>query len=117
MRTVRRWVPKTEESDLRQLAVRLRQANWPPHESLASDGWQSGMPWEYLVTLVDEWIEFLESGAYLQELRSKEHWVYVKGATSIHFQHRRSSRPDAVPLVLTHGWPSSDARLRRRAVL
>jgi pimeloyl-ACP methyl ester carboxylesterase len=90
-------VPDAVIDDLRD---RLRGTLWP--DQVEGAGWAYGTELEYLRTVVAEWIAF--DWAERQERLNTWSHVMVDG---VHAVHQRSAEPDALPLVLLHGWPSS----------
>lgn len=75
--------------------------------SLPGVGWDLGVPLGYIRELADygrtsyDWRE--------HESRLNEHSQFITNIDGqvVHFLHVRSPEPDAVPLIITHGWPSS----------
>ncbi|GMA40369.1 epoxide hydrolase family protein [Mobilicoccus caccae] len=67
------------------------------------------MPLEDLVTLVDHWRTAYDWRSFEERLDRIGQFRTTIDGLGIHFLHRRSDRDDAVPLVLTHGWPGSVA--------
>ncbi|KAI9338077.1 epocide hydrolase domain-containing protein [Zopfochytrium polystomum] len=66
-----------------------------------------GIPHETLVALVDRW-RALDWRAQEAKLNALPHFsATVRDGLDLHFLHRRSKRPDAVPILLLHGWPGS----------
>lgn len=94
-------VPDAEIADLRR---RLRDARWP--DELPGVGWTYGVPVAVLRELADRWIAHDWRAA---EARLNA-WPQVRtevDGTGLHALHVRSPEPDALPLVVTHGWPGS----------
>jgi pimeloyl-ACP methyl ester carboxylesterase len=90
-------VPEAVIDDLRD---RLRGTLWP--DQVEGAGWAYGTELEYLRKVVADWIAF--DWADRQEQLNTWSHVMVDG---VHALHQRSAEPDALPLVLLHGWPSS----------
>ena len=93
------------QRDVDDLADRLARTRW--FDDLPGIGWDRGVPTRYLRSLADHWrldFNWREHEAKLNELPQ---YVTEIDGQPIHFLHVRSPEPDAVPLVLTHGWPSS----------
>ncbi|BAH53076.1 putative epoxide hydrolase [Rhodococcus opacus B4] len=65
------------------------------------------MPTSYLVELVEYWRDEFDWRAQEKALNSIPQFVTEIDGQNIHFLHVRSPEPDALPLVLTHGWPGS----------
>lgn len=95
-------VPDAALEDLRD---RLARSRFPV--PLPGDGWDTGVPVAYLRELVAYWhdhFDWRETEAQLS--RYPGFRTEIDGST-IHFLHVRSPNEDAVPLILTHGWPGS----------
>ncbi|HLN18447.1 MAG TPA: alpha/beta fold hydrolase [Acidimicrobiales bacterium] len=93
------------EAALEDLAERLARTRWPEVEPV--DDWSQGVPLAYLQDLCRHW-----AGAYDWRAREARLNAYPQGRTeldglAVHFLHVRSPVEDALPLVLTHGWPGS----------
>lgn len=95
-------VPEAELADLRR---RLRQTRWPEREPVAD--WSQGVPLAYLRELCGYWADGYDWRATEALLNSWPQFRTVIDGLTIHFIHARSPRPDALPLILTHGWPGS----------
>jgi len=100
-------VPQAELDDLRD---RLARTRWPERETV--DDWSQGIPLAYVRELCDYWANGYD---WRRCERMLNGWgssrVVVDGGgpepLGIHFLHIRSSRADALPIVITHGWPGS----------
>jgi len=95
-------IPQTQLDDLNQ---RLDLARWPDKETVAD--WSQGTPLAVLHDLAHYWrnqYDWRRCEARLNELGQFK--TEIQGL-DIHFLHVRSPRSDAVPLLITHGWPGS----------
>jgi len=95
-------VPQEELDDLR---LRLRRTRWPTE--IPESGWERGVPIEYLRELVDYWVNSYDWRVWEARLNALPQFTTVIDRQRIHFLHVRSAEPDALPLVVTHGWPGS----------
>jgi epoxide hydrolase len=95
-------VPQDQLDDLRD---RLDRTRWPA--ALPGDGWDTGVPTAWLRELVDYWRTDYDWRAAEARLNSFPQFTTVIDGQRVHFLHVRSPEPDALPLVLTHGWPGS----------
>ncbi|GAB3743630.1 epoxide hydrolase family protein [Microlunatus parietis] len=95
-------VPQAELDDLRR---RLELARLP--EPLPGDAWDTGVPLAYLKELVEHWRDGYDWRAEEAKLNARPQFRTVIDGQPIHFLHVRSEREDALPLLLTHGWPGS----------
>jgi pimeloyl-ACP methyl ester carboxylesterase len=88
--------------DLRQ---RIRRTRWP--DQLAGIGWDQGTELSYLRELLAYWADGFDWRARERELNQLPHYRAELDRLGIHFIYQRAQAPNAIPLVLTHGWPSS----------
>jgi pimeloyl-ACP methyl ester carboxylesterase len=98
------------EADLVDLRERLARTRWPEPETV--DDWSQGIPLAYTQELCRWWAEEYDWRAAEARLNGfGPHRTVLEGggpdALGIHFLHVRSPAPDALPLVMTHGWPGS----------
>jgi pimeloyl-ACP methyl ester carboxylesterase len=96
-------IPQADVDDLR---ARLAAARWPS-TPLAPDDWSRGVPPAYLRELADYWRDGFDWSAQEEALNAFPQYTTDIDGQTVHFLHVRSSEPDALPLILTHGWPSS----------
>jgi len=101
-------VPESELDDLRQ---RLRQTRWPDAETV--DDWSQGIPLAYSRDLCDYWLQHYDWRACEESLNRFPQFRTEIDGLSIHFLHVRSPHADALPLVMTHGWPGSIVEFRK----
>jgi pimeloyl-ACP methyl ester carboxylesterase len=90
---------------LQDLDARIRNTRWP--ESAPGSPWEQGTDREYLQALLDYWTNGFDWRAQERMLNSFEHFRADVGGVSIHFVHARARYGDGIPLILTHGWPST----------
>src|SRR3954451_1955301 len=102
VRPFRVEVPDAALSDLRE---RLRRTRWPEDETVAD--WSQGVPASYMKELCRYWAEEYDWRAAEARLNALPHFRTEIDGLGIHFIHARSSYSDALPLVITHGWPGS----------
>ncbi len=95
-------VPDAVLDDLRQ---RLHNTRWPEAELV--DDWSQGIPLSYVREVCEYWADDYDWRARESALNRFDQFITSILDVDIHFIHQRSSNPDAVPLLLTHGWPGS----------
>ena len=100
-----RFAGKTEIAVLDDLRERLIRTRWPDDPD--ADPWLHGTDGAYLRELVRYWIDHFDWRAQEQALHRFAHFRADVDGFGIHFLHERSREPNATPLVITHGWPSS----------
>jgi len=94
-------------ADLDYLHDRLATARWPGQ--LPGVGWTRGVPLGYLTELADHWRTGYDWRGQEARLNQYPQFTTEIDGQRIHFLHVRSDRPDATPLLITHGFPSSVA--------
>jgi pimeloyl-ACP methyl ester carboxylesterase len=92
------------EHELADLGERLLQTRWP--EAL-SDDWSRGTPVPYAKRLADRWRTGFDWRAAEARLNELPQLLAEIDGQRIHGFHVTSSRADAVPLLMCHGYPSS----------
>lgn len=101
-------VPQDALDDLRR---RLSHTRLPERETVGQSvvdmDWSQGVPLGYLVSLADYWRDGYDWRRFESELNSFQQGLTRIHDLDVHFLHEPSPRPDAIPLLLTHGWPSS----------
>ncbi|WP_433272021.1 epoxide hydrolase family protein [Actinosynnema sp. CS-041913] len=92
------------QADLDDLLDRLARTRWPDELPHAANDY--GLPLDRTRELVERWRDF-DWRAQEAALNAWPQFVTGVDGQRVHFLHVRSPREDALPLVLTHGWPSS----------
>ena len=104
MRPFRIDIPQSALDDLHR---RLDSTRWP--DEIAGVGWDRGVPLGYLKELAEHWRTEYDWRAAEARLNQYEQFVTEIDGTNVHFLHIRSAESDALPLILTHGWPGTVA--------
>lgn len=92
---------------LDDLRDRIRRTRWP--DAAPGEAWSQGVDLGYLRGLLAYWADGFDWHAQERDLNRHRHHVADVDGVRIHFVHRRGS--GRIPLVLTHGWPSTFAEL------
>jgi pimeloyl-ACP methyl ester carboxylesterase len=108
IRPFRIAVPDADLADLRE---RLHRTRWP--ESECVEDWSQGVPLAYTRELAAYWADEYDWRAREETLNRFDQFITEIDGLDIHFLHVRSANPDALPLVMTHGWPGSFAEFTK----
>ncbi|HME75111.1 MAG TPA: epoxide hydrolase [Mycobacterium sp.] len=95
---------------LDDLQARLAQTRWPEAECV--DDWSQGIPLAYTRELAAYWADGYDWRSREAVLNRFDQFTTEIDGLDIHFIHQRSPHQDALPLVITHGWPGSIAEFQ-----
>jgi epoxide hydrolase len=93
------------DADLEDLRERLARTRWPAE--LPGVGWSRGVPGVYLRRVAQYWRTAYDWRAQEARLNAIPQFTTTIDGQNVHFLHVRSPEPDALPLIVTHGWPGS----------
>jgi len=93
------------ESDLAELRRRVRATRWPDPETV--DNQSQGVRLSKLKPLVAYWGSAYDWRKAEAKLNALPQFITTIEGVDIHFVHVRSQHPNALPMVMTHGWPGS----------
>ncbi|MGW4966824.1 epoxide hydrolase family protein [Nonomuraea sp. NPDC004186] len=93
------------QADLDDLNDRLARTRWS--RQLPGEGWSRGVPAAHLEELAAYWRDGYDWRRHEARLNGFPQFMTEIDGQDIHFLHVRSAEPDALPLILTHGWPNS----------
>jgi pimeloyl-ACP methyl ester carboxylesterase len=102
IRSFRVSFPETELTELRR---RVAATRWPERETVSDDS--QGVPLAMMQDLARYWATDYEWRPCEARLNDLPHFITAIDGLDIHFLHVRSSHEDALPLIVTHGWPGS----------
>ena len=102
IRRFRIEIPQAALGDLRQ---RLARTRFP--DEIPGVGWSRGVPLDYLRGLAQYWADGFDWREQEAKLNGLPQFTTTIDGQNIHFLHVRSPEPDALPLIISHGYPSS----------
>ncbi len=95
-------IPDSELEDLKQ---RLARTRWPNPETVPD--WSQGVRAENAKSLINYWEREYDWRRFESELNRFPQFLTAIDGLDIHFIHVKSENANAMPLILTHGWPGS----------
>ena len=93
------------EAELTELRRRVSATRWPERETVTDDS--QGVRLAVMQELVRYWGTDYDWGTCEARLNALPHFKTEIDGLDIHFIHVRSQHEDALPLIVTHGWPGS----------
>src|SRR5690349_6750615 len=102
-------IPQADLDDLNDRLARTRL----PRPVPPGDGWSRGVPADVVAEWADHWRTGYDWRRHEAELNEFPQYTTEIDGQDVHFLHVRSPEPDALPLILTHGWPNSVVEFSR----
>jgi pimeloyl-ACP methyl ester carboxylesterase len=102
---VRPFRVEVPETDLIELRRRIKATRWPDRETVPDDS--QGVPLAMLQDLAEYWANEYDWRNVEARLNALPQFMTEIDGVDIHFIHVRSKHEDALPLIVTHGWPGS----------
>ncbi len=94
-----------EDALLDDLRDRLARTHWP--DQIPDSAWNYGVDRAYMQQLVSDWQTKYDWRRHERRLNEFPQFLTTIDGLDVHFVHVRSPHPEALPLVLVHGWPGS----------
>ncbi|GJE85677.1 epoxide hydrolase [Phanerochaete sordida] len=97
-------VPGDEVKRMKRLIADTRLPDSPAVDGMS---WDYGVDLQWLKSLRDKWLYEFDWNAVEEKMNGFAHFTVPIEGVTVHFMHHKSSRPDAIPLMMLHGWPGS----------
>jgi pimeloyl-ACP methyl ester carboxylesterase len=102
---IRPFHVKVSEADLTDMRKRIAATKWPERETVADAS--QGVQLATMQALADYWAKGYDWHKVEARLNALPQFITEIDGLDIHFIHVRSKNPNALPLIVTHGWPGS----------
>jgi pimeloyl-ACP methyl ester carboxylesterase len=102
---IRPFRVEVSEAVLDDLRDRLARTRWP--DQIPGSGWDYGTDLAYLQDLCGYWETKFDWREQEDRFNRWPHFLTDIDGQQIHFIHAKSDDPDALPLIMSHGWPGS----------
>jgi len=96
---------KIKSDAIEDLRRRLAMTRWPERETV--NDWSQGVPLTRAQGLIDYWRDSYDMRRLERRLNAFPQFRTSIDGLGIHFLHVRSKHTNALPVILTHGWPGS----------
>jgi hypothetical protein len=103
--SLERFSVEVPDRVLADLLARVRNTRWP--DPAPGRAWEQGTDLEYLRGVIAYWATEFDWRAQERELNRFQHFRTQLDDVRIHFVHERARGGHGMPLILSHGWPSS----------
>ena len=98
-------IPRVPDGELEALRARIAATRWPDQETVTD--YSQGVPLAMIQELARYWATDYDWRRCEATLSALPHFMTEIDGLDIHFIHVRSRHEDALPLIVTHGWPGS----------
>jgi pimeloyl-ACP methyl ester carboxylesterase len=102
---IRRFEVSFSDAELKDLHRRIAATRWPERETVSDDS--QGVPLATMQGLARYWATDYDWRTCEEKLNALPQFITEIDGLDIHFVHVRSEHEDALPLIVTHGWPGS----------
>ena len=109
--SIKKFEIKVSKEKIDKIISKVRDFDWTKMKF--SSGWEMGTDPVFMRDLCNYWIEQYSWKKNENELNSFSHYKTKVSNIDIHFIHEKGSGPNAIPLILSHGWPGSIAEFKK----
>ena len=102
---IRPFTIETPAADLDDLRARISATRWPENET--AEDFSQGVQLAFIQALARYWATEYDWRKCEAQLNALPQFITEIDGLDIHFIHVRSKHEDAMPLIVTHGWPGS----------
>jgi pimeloyl-ACP methyl ester carboxylesterase len=96
---------EVSEAEIEELRARIKATRWPEQETVADHS--QGVQLATIQALARYWGSEYDFGRLEARLKDIPQFITEIDGLDIHFIHARSSHENALPVIITHGWPGS----------
>ena len=103
--SIRPFSYRASDEELADLKRRIAAMRWPERETVDDD--TQGVRLDTIQKLADYWLNQHDWRKVEARINSYPNFITSIDGVDIHFIHVKSKHPNALPLIVTHGWPGS----------
>jgi pimeloyl-ACP methyl ester carboxylesterase len=96
---------KIPDQAIDDLKTRLQRTRWT--DEIVNSGWKYGTDLSYVKEITNYWLDTFDWRSTENEINRYPNYIADIDNIKIHFLHIKSEKKNAVPLIITHGWPGS----------
>jgi hypothetical protein len=102
---IRPFMVEIPEADIQDMRARIEATRWPEKETVADES--QGVQWATMQALARYWASEYDWRRCEAKLNALPQFMTEIDGLDIHFIHVKSRHENALPLIITHGWPGS----------
>ena len=104
---IKRFQVKISPDDVERLFDKIKDTRYPKSDIVPDAGEDYGVPTKWMLDTLDYWHRHFAWEPAQNAINRFDHFTTGIEDLNIHFIHQKSSQPDAIPILLIHGWPGS----------
>ncbi|KAJ6439220.1 retrovirus polyprotein [Purpureocillium lavendulum] len=93
--------------EIERMQRKLQDTRLPGKEIVPGAGPRYGPTYEWAADLYDTWLRDFDWFAVQEEMNEIPHFIAEVEDVNLHFVHARAENPNAIPLLMVHGWPGA----------
>ena len=105
MAAIRPFSVHVDDGQIADLHRRIVATRWP--DEVNDNSWSYGARLAWVQRLADYWANEFDWRAAEAGINRFDQYIVDIDGLDLHFIHQRSPHPQAVPIIITHGWPGS----------
>lgn len=102
---IRPFTVNIDQEKLDDLILRLKNTRWP--DEIINSGWEFGASLEFMKELHQHWMNKYSWRKTEKKINQLDNFIAEIEGEQIHFIHEKSRGSNAIPIIITHGWPGS----------
>ncbi len=95
------------QEEVERMRRLLMDARLPAAPHIPGATWDYGVDLEWLKSMRDAWLNEYDWRAVERRMNTLNHFKVTIEGIELHYLHHKSEREDAIPIILSHGWPGS----------
>src|SRR5215475_14023917 len=96
---------KIPDQAIDDLRMRLQRTRWT--DEIVNYSWEYGANLSYEKEITDYWLNTFDWRNTENEINSYPNYIADIEGVKVHYLHIKSEKKNALPLIITHGWPGS----------
>lgn len=102
---IKKFTANISDDNISELKEKIKNTRWP--DEMHDSSWNYGSNLSYMKDLADYWLNTFSWKKVEEKINSFPNYTFDVDGNTIHFLHIKSKHENAIPLIITHGWPGS----------
>ncbi len=102
---IKEFTVNISDENIKELNSKIKNTRWP--DEMDNSSWEYGTNLSYMKELSEYWLNTFSWKKVEDKINSYPNYTFDVDGNSIHFIHVKSKHKNAIPIIITHGWPGS----------